>query len=205
MDQTINLTTVYLKPLVRWANALHFPLKALFRETDPSRKHLLREKLLEALDAKDKRRLFILAEGATTNNRVGFALLLLILVYYIFVSSLLQYQKFVFSLDRGVQPIALHVNSHLPINIDRPAKNMIPNFFWFFFCPYVTFTWTALHVMNREDGETPPEFAKRVQQATADELHLVCTTYSYKDKVCVIPSSSLTQSSFQNLLKRVTI
>lgn len=80
--------------------------------------------------------------------------------------------------------MALRVNPHMPINIDMPSKNLIPNFFWFFFCPYVTFNFYALPIVHINENETPEEFAHRVQELTAEKLHLKCTTYSYKDKVC---------------------
>ncbi|KAH7827597.1 putative ancient ubiquitous protein 1 [Monocercomonoides exilis] len=167
-NKSINLTTVFLKPLVNWAKILHWPIRVVIRESDPTRKHLTREKLLEAFDdeKEEGRRLFILTEGATTNGQVG----------------LLQYNRFVFSLNRGIQPMCLRINPHISINVDKPSKNMFPNLFWFFFCPYVTYEFTALPVQYIGEDETPEQFAHRVQKMTADKLQIACTSYSYKDK-----------------------
>ena len=142
-------------------------------------------------------------------------ILLLLLLFVISprtVLSLLQYNKFVFSLGLGIQPYTLTVNPHLPINVDMPSKSMFPNLFWFFFCPFVTYHFTPLPVVHRQDKETPEQFAKRVQKMTADALGIACTTYSYKDKVSIVlliplrsPLSSFLFLNSQNRMKRVVI
>ncbi|KAH7816925.1 putative ancient ubiquitous protein 1 [Monocercomonoides exilis] len=164
----VEITTVFLKPLVDTAARCKWPLKVIIRETDPEKKHLTRERLLEFFNSEESkdRQLFVLAEGATTNGKVG----------------LLQFNRFVFSLDKPIQPLVVRVNPHMPINIDIPSKNMFPNWFWYMFCPFVTYEYTALPVQTRKPNETPEEFARRIQQMTADELGLACTTYSYKHK-----------------------
>lgn len=70
------MTTVYLKPLVSFAQRIGWPLKIVYRQTSPELKHVTKDELLEALDDKESnRRLFILTEGATTNGRVGYIFL----------------------------------------------------------------------------------------------------------------------------------
>ncbi|KAA6367405.1 MAG: hypothetical protein EZS28_037069 [Streblomastix strix] len=164
----IEVVTVYLKPLVDWARRIRWRVICITRETEQDRKHLTTEKIQETFDAPENanRRLFILAEGATTNGRVG----------------LLRYNKFVFSLNRPVQPLALRVNPHLPINVDCPSHNLLPNYFFQMFCPTFTFEYTALPVQHKLEGESSEDFATRVQKITAEHLGLVPTTYSYKDK-----------------------
>ena len=104
---------------------------------------------------------------------------------------LLQYNRFCFSLGKSIQPLYLHVRPNMPLNIDIPSKNMFPNWFWFMFCPGVYFEYTCLPVQHIQEGETPEEFAKRVQKMTADALGIACTTYSYKHKVFFSPLSLL--------------
>lgn len=164
----IGLTSKFLLPLARFSKLAHLPLEIIIRETDPERKHETKEKIEHALGKTEdgKKKLFVMPEGATTNGKIG----------------LLMYNKFIFSLGRSIQPLALRVRSHLPINIDKPSRNMFPNFFFLFFCPFVTFEFHALPAQMIREGETPEAFARRVQQITADYLGVACTTYSYKDK-----------------------
>ncbi|KAK2960579.1 putative ancient ubiquitous protein 1 [Blattamonas nauphoetae] len=164
----IELTTRFLRPLVDWAKELGWKVIVVIRETDPAKRHLTRENLLRVMDSEEgkKRQLFIHGEGATTNGHVG----------------LLRYNKFVFTLNKPVQPLALRVYPHIPINIDCPSRNMFPSLFAFCFCPHVTYEFEPLPVQKRKHSESAEDFAFRCQKMTADALGLCCTTYSYKHK-----------------------
>ena len=73
----VEITTSFLRPLAEAALKLGWGMIIIYRETDPARRHLTKEKLNEYFASPESkhRQLFVLAEGATTNGRVGFAFL----------------------------------------------------------------------------------------------------------------------------------
>ncbi|KAK2960880.1 putative ancient ubiquitous protein 1 [Blattamonas nauphoetae] len=168
LPHTVHIISRYLSPVANAVTRAGWPLKLIMREIDEDKKDLTTQNVLNFFNSEEskERQLFVLAEGATTSGKVG----------------LLRYNKFVFTLGKPIQPFAVRVNTHMPICIDCPSKNMFPNLFWYGFCPICTWEFTALPVQTICEGEKPEEFATRVQKLTADHLGIACTTYFYKDK-----------------------
>ena len=56
------------------------------------------------------------------------------------------------------------------------------NVWWFLFGPGAIYDLTFLEPMSRDVDETPVDFAKRVQVATAAVLGVEATNFSFRDK-----------------------
>lgn len=167
-NKLIVVAGVFLNPLIKWARILCWKVKIIIRQTDPAKRHQTRDEIMEFLNGEErgKRQLLVLAEGATTSGKVG----------------LLLYNRFIFTMGLPVQPIALRVNTHLPLVTDIPSKTVFNNLYFHLFCPFVTFKFTALPVQYPLENESAEEFAKRVQTITANHLGIACTTYSFRHK-----------------------
>eukprot|EP00771_Trimastix_marina_P001803 gnl/Trimastix_PCT/2904.p1 GENE.gnl/Trimastix_PCT/2904~~gnl/Trimastix_PCT/2904.p1 ORF type:complete len:292 (-),score=80.77 gnl/Trimastix_PCT/2904:73-948(-) len=159
------ITTRYLEPIARYAKKLGLQVSVVYRATNAADKPKVKRDIQSVLRT-ERRSLFVLAEGATTSGKHG----------------LLRYNKFVFSLDMDVLPVALRVRPYAPINIDIPSRHFLPNMLWTFSCPFVVYEYEFLEPQRRKDEETPEQFAMRVQEYTAQHLGIACTQFTYKDK-----------------------
>lgn len=74
--------------------------------------------------------------------------------------------------DRVV-PVALKATTPWDIRTHTLLSSFPANLFWLSFCPWVEVEATILEPMQQQPGEAKGVFAKRVQQAIADELGLV--------------------------------
>ncbi|KAJ4460487.1 putative Ancient ubiquitous protein 1 [Paratrimastix pyriformis] len=143
----------------------------------PAAKDSVRQELVQVLqDARTKvrlRRLIVFAEGAETNGRVG----------------MLRFGKFLFGLGMPVQPMALRIRNAFgawwPGRTSYPGDSIIRNFLYFFFVPWHTFEYKLLPPQVIREGETDADFADRVQRLIADELGLVATQYTFRDKIAL--------------------
>eukprot|EP00003_Mantamonas_plastica_P027223 TRINITY_DN5785_c3_g1_i7.p1 TRINITY_DN5785_c3_g1~~TRINITY_DN5785_c3_g1_i7.p1 ORF type:complete len:150 (+),score=55.56 TRINITY_DN5785_c3_g1_i7:127-576(+) len=111
--------------------------------------------------------MLILPEGTTTNARTG----------------MLQFNKFVFGLDTPILPFSLRKWDIWPINMDVLNDSFFLNFFWSLACPFNVYEVNFLEAQTIQEEETPQEFATRVQTMIADDLDLVPTDYTWRDKI----------------------
>ena len=124
--------------------------------------------------------LLVFPEGGLTNGLAG----------------LLRYEQFTFSMlgesvgdstvDARVLPLAIRRTSFLPINVDTATTTFAWNLFFMFFQPYTRYSILVLPVMERAQGESPSDFAKSVQQITADALGVVATDHAKKAKILYV-------------------
>ncbi|XP_064603178.1 lipid droplet-regulating VLDL assembly factor AUP1-like isoform X2 [Liolophura sinensis] len=108
-------------------------------------------------------------EGASTSGKVG----------------LLKFSTWPFMLDQSVQPLTLTI-SRLPflqITVSPLGSTWWADLFWVLFLPYTLFTVKYLPVLTKEEEETVEAFAKRAQEAIANDLGLQVTSHSDADKV----------------------
>jgi ancient ubiquitous protein 1 len=110
--------------------------------------------------------IFVFPEGATTNGRVG----------------LLKYNPLIFSYGESILPIATKISRPLPIAFCTLHFSLITDFLWLLYSPWTLFEYTILPVQKILPGESPEEFAKRVQVITADTLRLIATDFTAEDK-----------------------
>jgi ancient ubiquitous protein 1 len=112
--------------------------------------------------------LLLFPEGGLTNGRVG----------------LLQYHKFVFGLGLQVQPIALTLNSPLPLHADTMYASFLSNILCFLFVPFHTYTveFMAPVAIDVESEETALDFSRRVMSLTAKKLNIEASPFLYSDK-----------------------
>ncbi|KAG6956029.1 hypothetical protein JG688_00011618 [Phytophthora aleatoria] len=106
--------------------------------------------------------------GGLTNGRKG----------------LLQYHKFLFSLDKTVQPLAIQASDGpFPVNINDETSTFMANVLWYLFVPWHTYTVQVLPRTKAEQGEDPLIFAQRVMKMTADALEQQASPFMYRDKI----------------------
>ncbi|KAG3078645.1 hypothetical protein PI124_g15923 [Phytophthora idaei] len=107
-------------------------------------------------------------EGGLTNGKKG----------------LLQYHKFLFSLDKTVQPLAIQASDGpFPVNINDETSTFMANVLWYLFVPWHTYTVQVLPRTKAEQGEDPLIFAQRVMKMTADALEQQASPLMYRDKI----------------------
>ncbi|TYZ60081.1 hypothetical protein PybrP1_000662 [[Pythium] brassicae (nom. inval.)] len=127
----------------------------------------VREIIVEKLAKKDKP-LAAFPEGGLTNGRVG----------------LLQYHKFLFSLGKTIQPLAIQASDGpFPVNINDETSTFLANVLWYLFAPWHRYTITVLPATRAGPDEDPLACAQRVMQATAQALGQQATPFLYRDKI----------------------
>lgn len=127
----------------------------------------VREIIVDKLNKKDKP-LVAFPEGGLTNGRKG----------------LLQYHKFLFSLGKTVQPLAIQAtDGPLPVNINAETSTFAANVLWYMFMPWHVYTITFLPVTRAQTDEEPLAFAQRVMKQTARALGQDATPFLYRDKI----------------------
>jgi hypothetical protein len=150
--------------------------------SDNAERETVKESVVQQLK-KSKSPLIVFPEGATTNG-----------------NGLLLFQKFTFSLGEEILPVGMFkleifANSYIwtalkvypyfeqfPINFDHLTDSVFSNVFAIMFCPMLVYEYTFLPSTFQGKGETPEDFASRVQESIAAELKVPATRYSYKDK-----------------------
>ncbi|TMW67825.1 hypothetical protein Poli38472_007497 [Pythium oligandrum] len=127
----------------------------------------IREIIQEKLSRGDKPISFF-PEGGLTNGRKG----------------LLQYHKFLFSLGRRIQPLAIQASDGpFPVNINDETSTFLANVLWYFFVPYHVYRIKCLPVTRAEPDEDALAFAQRVMKQTARALKQDATPFLYRDKI----------------------
>eukprot|EP00771_Trimastix_marina_P001315 gnl/Trimastix_PCT/2378.p1 GENE.gnl/Trimastix_PCT/2378~~gnl/Trimastix_PCT/2378.p1 ORF type:complete len:430 (+),score=79.46 gnl/Trimastix_PCT/2378:1001-2290(+) len=168
-SRLVGITTSYLRQMVEFVNKVGMGCNVIYREPsqDAVLKAKVRDEVTEVL-TNSNRTLFVHAEGGTTSGKKG----------------LMRYNKFVFGLDGfEITPIALKVRSFFQINTDCiTGKTFFPNLFWLFFCPWTTFEYNVFDNVSRCEGEAPIDYARRLQEQTADYLGIEATDYFYRMK-----------------------
>ncbi|RLN88903.1 hypothetical protein BBJ28_00002216 [Nothophytophthora sp. Chile5] len=127
----------------------------------------VREIIIERLARGDKP-LAAFPEGGLTNGRKG----------------LLQYHKFLFSLGKTMQPLAIQAtDGPFPVNINDETSTFLANVLWYCFVPWHTYTVRFLPRTQAAPGEDPLVFAQRVMKATAEALQQQASPFLYRDKI----------------------
>ncbi|GMI23656.1 hypothetical protein TrRE_jg6431, partial [Triparma retinervis] len=98
------------------------------------------------------------------------------------VCAVMQYQKFVFSLDKVIVPVCLSVNNPWPYEHYTLVGKAQSHLLWYLFSPYITFKHALLPPQKRRPNEKPHEFALRVQSLTAAHLQLGVIKMNWKQK-----------------------
>ncbi len=96
--------------------------------------------------------------------------------------ALMLYQKFLFSLEFPIQPVAMEawcVGGLFQTSI--LGTSVAHELFWLFFAPMTVWRLTFLPAMQRDRNENEIQFAKRVQVATAKQLRVPATDYHYRE------------------------
>ncbi|KAL4150615.1 hypothetical protein PRNP1_010017 [Phytophthora ramorum] len=107
-------------------------------------------------------------EGGLTNGRKG----------------LLQYHKFLFSLEKTVQPLAIRASDGpFPVNINDETSTFLANVLWYLFVPWHTYTVQFLPCTKAALGEDPLAVAQRVMKSTAEALQQQASPFMYRDKI----------------------
>jgi len=141
------------------------PLKRSLNQSDRLED---KQNILQTLDSNDaKTPLLFFPEGWDTTAKKG----------------LLLYQRYLFSLGRPIQPVSISasVPLRLPLNLSILGTSVFKETCWFFFFPYTTFRFNFLPVQFQKEHETDIEFARRVQELTADDLGIEATNFTYRD------------------------
>ncbi|KAE9029170.1 hypothetical protein PR003_g12293 [Phytophthora rubi] len=127
----------------------------------------VRQIIVERL-ARGNKPLAAFPEGGLTNGRKG----------------LLQYHKFLFSLEKTVQPLAIRASDGpFPVNINDETSTFLANVLWYLFVPWHTYTVQFLPCTKAAPGEDPLVVAQRVMKATADALEQQASPFMYRDKI----------------------
>jgi ancient ubiquitous protein 1 len=127
----------------------------------------VRQQVINGLAEKDAPPLLVFPEGGLTSGKAG----------------LLQFHKFLFSLNYCVQPIVIKAHGGpLPINIDNNFGTTWGNILYFTFQPWQTFTVTYLPPAKRRSNEDPLDFAQRVMSMIAKERGISTTPFLYREK-----------------------
>eukprot|EP00944_MAST-04C_sp_MAST-4C-sp1_P014260 g14260.t1 len=175
----LQLWWLKLSPL-RLLNMVYVPQKSR-SEGNSAQRDEIRNQVRGILENKSNP-ILVFPEGGLTNGKAG----------------LLQYHKFMFSLNVGVQPIVLKHRRPLPININSEANGttFFHNVFWFCFVPFQMYTVEFLPVMHVdiENNEDALTFSRRVACATAakcnkinshsgdNKCQVIATPFLYRDK-----------------------
>ena len=176
----LQLWWLKLSPL-RLLNMVYVPQKSR-SEGNSSQRDEIRKQVRHLIENKTNP-ILVFPEGGLTNGKYG----------------LLQYHKFMFSLNVGIQPIVLKNTRPFPININCEAKGItfFDNVFWFCFIPFQSYTVEFLPIMNinLENGEDELIFSRRVAYTTAKYCNnnnnkslkkinnkVLATPFLYRDK-----------------------
>lgn len=109
--------------------------------------------------------LLLFPEEDTTNGRAG----------------LLKFSCWPFTLTEPIQPVALRVSRPF-IALNIPESSWLVELMWTFFVPFTVYYASWLPPVSTQDGESPQEFADKVQELLASELGLVSTKITKADK-----------------------
>lgn len=158
---------IFCRAIIKELHPLYLDPKNPRAIRDKIQKHLASQRLV----ADPKKRLPILCfpEGALTSGK-----------------GLLMYYRYMFSLGETVQPIALTVWRPLPIHLDTLCTPIFHNVIWFFLVPFQRWRLHILPAQRIEEGESPEQFAARVQALTAKHLGIFTTNYSKSDKYVLV-------------------
>uniref|UniRef100_K3W5A5 Phospholipid/glycerol acyltransferase domain-containing protein n=1 Tax=Globisporangium ultimum (strain ATCC 200006 / CBS 805.95 / DAOM BR144) TaxID=431595 RepID=K3W5A5_GLOUD len=127
----------------------------------------VREIIIEKLSKKGKP-LAAFPEGGLTNGRKG----------------LLQYHKFLFSLGKTIQPLAIQASDGpFPVNINDETSTFLANVLWYLFIPWHHYRVKCLPPVKAEPNEDPLDFAQCVMKMTAEALAQQPTPFLYRDKI----------------------
>ena len=127
----------------------------------------VRKQVMEGLAQEGAPPLLVFPEGGLTSGRSG----------------LLQFHKFLFSLDYCVQPVVIRAHGGpLPINIDNNMGTTWGNILYFAFQPWQTFTVMYLPPTKRRSNEDPLDFAQRVMGLIGKEKGIDCSPFLYREK-----------------------
>ncbi|XP_036407464.1 lipid droplet-regulating VLDL assembly factor AUP1 isoform X2 [Megalops cyprinoides] len=109
--------------------------------------------------------LLLFPEEDTTNGRAG----------------LLKFSSWPFSLADSIQPVALLVKRPL-VAVSAVDSSWVAELLWTLFVPFTVYQVRWLPPVSRQDGESPQEFADKVQELLAIELGVVSTQFTKADK-----------------------
>ncbi|GMH79771.1 hypothetical protein TL16_g08269 [Triparma laevis f. inornata] len=129
-------------------------------------KEEVRTSIEEDMARSDARPFLIYPEGCVTSGH----------------SSVMQYQQFVFSLDKVIVPMCLSVYNPWPYEhytLNASAKHHL---LWYLFSPFMIFKHALLPPQKIRHGEKPRDFALRVQCMTAAHLGLGVIKMNWKQK-----------------------
>jgi 1-acyl-sn-glycerol-3-phosphate acyltransferase len=127
----------------------------------------VRQQVIDGLAKKGAPPLLVFPEGGLTNGKNG----------------LLQFHKFLFSLNHCVQPIVIEANGGpLPINIDNNMGTTWGNILYYAFQPWQTFTVTYLPPQKRRSNEDALDFARRVMELIGKTKGIAASPFLYRDK-----------------------
>ena len=127
----------------------------------------VREQVIEGLSDPNCSPLLVFPEGGLTTGKHG----------------LLQFHKFLFSLEHVVQPIVLKPKGGpLPIHIDNNFGTTIGNILYYAFQPWQRFDVVYLPPAKRRTNEDPLDFARRVMSNIAKERGCDASPFLYRDK-----------------------
>jgi len=98
------------------------------------------------------------------------------------VSAVMQYQKFVFSLDKVIVPTCLSVYNPWPYEHYTLTSGAVQHLCWYLFSPFIIFKQALLPPQKIRKDEKPTEFALRVQCMTAAHLGLGVIKMNWKQK-----------------------
>eukprot|EP00605_Chrysophyceae_sp_TOSAG23-4_P002214 GSChrysophyteH1.ASY1.ANO1.2454.1 assembled CDS len=127
----------------------------------------IRRMVTELLDS-SPHPILVFPEGGLTSGALG----------------LLQYHKFMYSLDVPIQPIRITISNpaFTPINIDFDNASFFMNVFWIAFVPVRRFHLHFMQSQRRREGEEALAFAQRAQLEQAMALGIKASPFLYKDK-----------------------
>lgn len=129
----------------------------------------LRSDIQSHFDRDPELRLFISPEGTIGNRR-----------------GLFRFQKFAFSLDKPVYPVATRLSVPFGVRIATVAPSRtwshVTDYLWTFFLPSLAFELDFLPAQQRLPGESPADFGDRVQRLVADRLSIPASHFTPKDK-----------------------
>ncbi|KAG6603125.1 uncharacterized protein IUM83_17534 [Phytophthora cinnamomi] len=127
----------------------------------------VRQIIVELL-ARSNKSLAAFPESGLTNGRKG----------------LLQYHKFLFSLEKSVQSLAIRASDGpFAMNINDETSTFLANVLWYLFVPWHTYTVQFLPCNQGSSGGNLLVVAQRVMKATADALEQQASPFMYRDKI----------------------
>jgi hypothetical protein len=83
------------------------------------------------------------------------------------VCAVMQYQKFVFSLDKVIVPMCLSINNPWPYEHYTLVGHAQDHLLWYLFSPWVTFKHALLPPQKRREGEGGRGPKRQPKQSTA--------------------------------------